>query len=174
MASKQAVASANDRFTAWARGWATSASDHGMATNDEKTPQASRPLAKALTNRWDLGNTPQQFMAGSSTRFGFVAFAETWDGRLAMLGFVIGLTTERLKRAERFNGRAAMLGIAHRGTLSGQGGGVQLKPLTEVGMQIHGGVLKGWRSRLRGIAMVIRITDRGAGSGATGPWRCSG
>jgi ferrochelatase len=33
-------------------------------------------------------------MADSSSRFGFVAFAETWNGRLAMLGFVIGLATE--------------------------------------------------------------------------------
>jgi len=32
----------------------------------------------------------------TSPRFGFVAFAETWNGRLAMLGFVIGLTTELL------------------------------------------------------------------------------
>ena len=32
----------------------------------------------------------------SSPRFGFVAFAETWNGRLAMLGFVIGLGTELL------------------------------------------------------------------------------
>ena len=31
-----------------------------------------------------------------SSRFGFVAFAETWNGRLAMLGFVIGLATELL------------------------------------------------------------------------------
>lgn len=30
------------------------------------------------------------------TRFGFVAFAETWNGRLAMMGFVIGLATELL------------------------------------------------------------------------------
>ncbi len=35
-------------------------------------------------------------MTDSSSRFGFVAFAETWNGRLAMLGFVIGLTTEIL------------------------------------------------------------------------------
>jgi len=32
-------------------------------------------------------------MAVSSTRFGLMAFAETWDGRLAMLGVVIGLGT---------------------------------------------------------------------------------
>jgi ferrochelatase len=31
-----------------------------------------------------------------SPRFGFVTFAETWNGRLAMLGFVIGLGTELL------------------------------------------------------------------------------
>jgi hypothetical protein len=35
-------------------------------------------------------------MADSSSRFGFVTFAETWNGRLAMLGFVIGLSTELL------------------------------------------------------------------------------
>jgi hypothetical protein len=32
----------------------------------------------------------------TTSRFGFVAFAETWNGRLAMLGFVIGLGTELL------------------------------------------------------------------------------
>ena len=31
-----------------------------------------------------------------TNRFGFVNFAETWNGRLAMLGFVIGLGTELL------------------------------------------------------------------------------
>ena len=35
-------------------------------------------------------------MTYSTSRFGFVAFAETWNGRLAMLGFVIGLGTEIL------------------------------------------------------------------------------
>ncbi|MEC9451979.1 MULTISPECIES: high light inducible protein [Prochlorococcus] len=29
-------------------------------------------------------------------RFGFVNFAETWNGRLAMMGVVIGLSTELL------------------------------------------------------------------------------
>ena len=29
-------------------------------------------------------------------RFGFVNFAETWNGRLAMFGIVIGLSTELL------------------------------------------------------------------------------
>jgi ferrochelatase len=31
-----------------------------------------------------------------ASRFGFVGFAETWNGRLAMLGFVIGVATELL------------------------------------------------------------------------------
>jgi len=35
-------------------------------------------------------------MAAPETRFGFVTFAETWNGRMAMLGFVIGLATELL------------------------------------------------------------------------------
>jgi len=35
-------------------------------------------------------------MTTPASRFGFVAFAETWNGRLAMLGFVIGLGTELL------------------------------------------------------------------------------
>jgi ferrochelatase len=35
-------------------------------------------------------------MTAPTPRFGFVAFAETWNGRVAMLGFVIGLTTELL------------------------------------------------------------------------------
>jgi ferrochelatase len=37
----------------------------------------------------------ETFMANPS-RFGFVGFAETWNGRMAMLGFVIGLATELL------------------------------------------------------------------------------
>lgn len=35
-------------------------------------------------------------MTKPEPRFGFVLFAETWNGRLAMLGFVIGLATELL------------------------------------------------------------------------------
>ena len=35
-------------------------------------------------------------MTEPASRFGFVVFAETWNGRLAMLGFVIGLGTEFL------------------------------------------------------------------------------
>ena len=42
-------------------------------------------------------NHPITVMSDSTqARFGFVNFAETWNGRLAMLGFVIGLGTELL------------------------------------------------------------------------------
>lgn len=33
-------------------------------------------------------------MENPTSKFGFTAFAETWNGRLAMLGFVVGLATE--------------------------------------------------------------------------------
>jgi hypothetical protein len=35
-------------------------------------------------------------MENQESRFGFSKFAETWNGRLAMLGFVIGVATEFL------------------------------------------------------------------------------
>jgi hypothetical protein len=35
-------------------------------------------------------------MSQQESKFGFTAFAETWNGRLAMLGFVIGVATELL------------------------------------------------------------------------------
>ena len=33
-------------------------------------------------------------MDNQDSKFGFTEFAESWNGRLAMLGFVIGLATE--------------------------------------------------------------------------------
>jgi len=33
-------------------------------------------------------------MENQESKFGFSKFAENWNGRLAMLGFVIGLATE--------------------------------------------------------------------------------
>ncbi|MBD3883795.1 high light inducible protein [Phormidium tenue FACHB-886] len=33
-------------------------------------------------------------MENQQPKFGFTQFAETWNGRLAMMGFVIGLATE--------------------------------------------------------------------------------
>jgi hypothetical protein len=33
-------------------------------------------------------------MQEQQPKFGFTSFAETWNGRLAMLGFVIGIATE--------------------------------------------------------------------------------
>ena len=44
---------------------------------------------------YDMGVT-EFHMSDNAARFGFVNFAETWNGRLAMLGFVIGLGTELL------------------------------------------------------------------------------
>ncbi len=35
-------------------------------------------------------------MENQDTKFGFTQFAETWNGRMAMLGFVIGIATELL------------------------------------------------------------------------------
>ena len=35
-------------------------------------------------------------MDNQDTKFGFTNFAETWNGRLAMLGIVIGIATELL------------------------------------------------------------------------------
>ena len=54
----------------------------------------------AMTHGALHGVTLQQHfetvMTEPTPRFGFVAFAETWNGRLAMLGFIIGLATELL------------------------------------------------------------------------------
>jgi len=59
---------------------------------------ASWATTRAFTIRYDhfKFRNPPTSMADSTSRFGFVAFAETWNGRLAMLGFVIGLATELL------------------------------------------------------------------------------
>jgi hypothetical protein len=35
-------------------------------------------------------------MENQETKFGFTKFAENWNGRLAMLGFVIAVATELL------------------------------------------------------------------------------
>ncbi|NJO43338.1 MAG: high light inducible protein [Cyanobacteria bacterium CRU_2_1] len=35
-------------------------------------------------------------MENQQPKFGFTQFAETWNGRLAMIGFVVGLATEFL------------------------------------------------------------------------------
>lgn len=35
-------------------------------------------------------------MQNQDSKFGFTRFAETWNGRLAMMGFAIGLATELL------------------------------------------------------------------------------
>ncbi len=57
-----------------------------------REPAMTQPLHMLLQLRHRLP-TP---MADPTPRFGFVEFAEIWNGRLAMMGFVIGLATELL------------------------------------------------------------------------------
>ena len=60
-----------------------------------RTQKANRHRQpQVITTNWLQYS--EQHMTQSSARFGFVEFAETWNGRLAMLGFVIGLGTELL------------------------------------------------------------------------------
>ena len=47
-----------------------------------------------FTFRYNFSTRPKRPV--SEPKFGFVAFAETWNGRLAMMGFIIGLGTELL------------------------------------------------------------------------------
>jgi hypothetical protein len=44
----------------------------------------------------NVRGNPMPDSTSAPARFGFVNFAETWNGRLAMLGFTIGLATELL------------------------------------------------------------------------------
>ena len=58
-------------------------------------------LVISLIEWWSLTHVrlPQlinDMTNSTQSRFGFSNFAETWNGRLAMLGFVIGLGTELL------------------------------------------------------------------------------
>jgi hypothetical protein len=57
-----------------------------------REPAITQPLHMLL----QLGHRTASLMADPTPRFGFVEFAETWNGRLAMMGFVIGLATELL------------------------------------------------------------------------------
>ena len=57
-----------------------------------REPVMAQPLHIPLR----LAQLSETSLTESASRFGFVAFAETWNGRLAMLGFVIGLGTELL------------------------------------------------------------------------------
>ena len=57
-----------------------------------REPAMTQPLHMLLQLRHRIP-TP---MADPTPRFGFVEFDETWNGRMAMMGFVIGLATELL------------------------------------------------------------------------------
>ena len=54
-----------------------------------------------------LYNVGHKLMTNETNKYGFTTFAENWNGRLAMLGFVIGLATEFLTG----KGILAQLGI---------------------------------------------------------------
>ena len=62
----------------------------GLASTDTST------LFTMLYSGFKFRNQRTPMADSTTPRFGFVAFAETWNGRLAMLGFVIGLATELL------------------------------------------------------------------------------
>ena len=60
-------------------------------------PQPTNPTHNARkVLRFMKASPLTSVMTESTSRFGFVQFAETWNGRMAMLGFVIGLATELL------------------------------------------------------------------------------
>ena len=44
-------------------------------------------------NNYKTSKFPKDSM---DSKWGFTSFTETWDGRLAMMGFIIGLGTELL------------------------------------------------------------------------------
>ena len=55
------------------------------------------PLRQAAKTRNSLLQLAQLFLRSmNDSKFGFSSFAEQWNGRLAMMGFVIGLGTELL------------------------------------------------------------------------------
>ncbi len=61
------------------------------------SPIPSAPSSRQLQHSLQfIGLLDSSMSDATQPRFGFVNFAETWNGRLAMLGFVIGLATELL------------------------------------------------------------------------------
>ncbi len=54
------------------------------------------PTPQAVHIALQFPQRSETLVTDPAPRFGFVEFAETWNGRMAMLGFVIGLATELL------------------------------------------------------------------------------
>ena len=69
-----------------------------MASNPDQEKPGGQPLTHStkLQPLLHLSHTYRFPRMSDNARFGFVNFAETWNGRLAMLGIVIGLGTELL------------------------------------------------------------------------------
>ena len=63
---------------------------------EDGKPRKLNASLRRFTSCYSCLNSLVAIMTDSAPRFGFVAFAETWNGRMAMLGFVIGLATEVL------------------------------------------------------------------------------
>jgi Chlorophyll A-B binding protein len=70
--------------------------DWGCLSRDRRSAAMPRASLQIRNNPLRFAKHFSIIMADSDSRFGFVAFAETWNGRMAMLGFVIGLATEVL------------------------------------------------------------------------------
>ena len=87
------VALAFMRFLRAKPGWQGSSPEDWVRFWD---PRQARGIAKELHKLLHLFKNTVTPMTDSASRFGFVAFAETLNGRLAMLGFLIGLGTELL------------------------------------------------------------------------------
>ena len=71
-----------------------------MPTSWPEAPYSISAIAGWLQRKaspaWGFLSLPLNMTDNSKTRFGFVNFAETWNGRMAMMGFIIGLSTELL------------------------------------------------------------------------------
>ena len=67
-----------------------------ILTSGKAHSTKQHPAASSLYNLLHLVERYPAPMTETPSRFGFSAFAETWNGRLAMLGFVIGVATELL------------------------------------------------------------------------------
>ena len=61
---------------------------------DQDWYQASPPTTKGVNG--SLQSTRILIDHMDDAKFGFSAFAEQWNGRLAMMGFIIGVGTELL------------------------------------------------------------------------------
>ena len=89
MPARRAAITAEGWQSPWAEGNSSINTTIVVSMREATMPQL-------LHNPLWFSKRTETFVTDPAPRFGFVAFAETWNGRLAMLGFVIGLGTELL------------------------------------------------------------------------------